>query len=304
MTVDVADPIRSPVVALGAPVGGTPVLLVHGSTGTAAAFRSVARHLGQHRPCLGIEAEEVPPDLPAPSVDALARRYVRAIRHVRPDGPYHLAGWSLGGAIAWSMAARLRAEGDDVTLILMDTRPPVAGAEPTDHAEALCDFAETFSQAVGGRRLLVDPERLRRLPDEDRQYAEILRRFTDAGLVDPDDHGYVLGRARTAVALTVAVSAWQPEPYGGAVHLLVPERPGAVHQLVAGWSRHCGGAISARSVPGDHISMLEPANAAQLADALRRVVVAAEQPPPGEESLVAEPSEGCRRFGRKDPSLR
>src|SRR6185295_8011629 len=35
------------------------------------------------------------------------------------NGPYHLGGWSMGGAIAFEMARRLRAAGEEVALLAM-----------------------------------------------------------------------------------------------------------------------------------------------------------------------------------------
>jgi amino acid adenylation domain-containing protein len=59
------------------------------------------------------------------SIGALAEELLQAIRHSSPHGPYRLAGYSLGGVLAYHLASRLRAGGDEVDfLALIDTMTP------------------------------------------------------------------------------------------------------------------------------------------------------------------------------------
>jgi len=52
----------------------------------------------------------------------MARTYLEEIRVVQKDGPYHIAGYSFGGIIAFEMAQQLRAAGSLVGLVgLIDT---------------------------------------------------------------------------------------------------------------------------------------------------------------------------------------
>ena len=89
----------------------------------------------------------------------MARRRSRGWRPVtsrrsalRPEGPYHLLGWSLGGMIAQEMAVQLREAGLDVGVVgLMDAAPLTgedlsadAAAEATDYAELLGTWRDFF----------------------------------------------------------------------------------------------------------------------------------------------------------------
>ena len=47
-------------------------------------------------------------------IDEMADAYVESIRAVQPRGPYALAGHSLGGVVAYEMARRLVARGEEV----------------------------------------------------------------------------------------------------------------------------------------------------------------------------------------------
>lgn len=72
----------------------------------------------------------------AADFDALVDTYVRRVRALQPDGPYHLLGWSLGGALAYAVAAALERTGAPVgVLALMDSYPSSAWmAQPQPEA--------------------------------------------------------------------------------------------------------------------------------------------------------------------------
>src|SRR5207244_13147005 len=54
---------------------------------------------------------------------------VEAMRVAQPRGPYHIAGYSLGGLLAYEIARQLRAAGEEVAwLCLLDTAAPPAVA--------------------------------------------------------------------------------------------------------------------------------------------------------------------------------
>ncbi|MGH7722019.1 MAG: amino acid adenylation domain-containing protein [Candidatus Dormibacteria bacterium] len=59
------------------------------------------------------------------SVEDLAAGILRTIQQTQPTGPYHLAGWSMGGLLAYEIAGQLRAAGEVVAwLALLDAGPP------------------------------------------------------------------------------------------------------------------------------------------------------------------------------------
>ncbi|MGK8523604.1 condensation domain-containing protein [Nocardia asteroides] len=110
---DVVLPIR-----LG---GDEPALFcIHPSSGMAWTYLGLADALAPGRPIYGLQA----PDLgghepPARSIEEFAERYVREIRTLQPEGPYHLLGWSFGGLIAHAAAALLKAEGAEVGVVAL-----------------------------------------------------------------------------------------------------------------------------------------------------------------------------------------
>ncbi|MEM7251266.1 MAG: AMP-binding protein [Pseudomonadota bacterium] len=62
---------------------------------------------------------------------ALAAHYLREITAIYPDGPYAIAGHSLGGTLAHEIACQLRHQGRDVSLLaLIDTASPLGNRPP------------------------------------------------------------------------------------------------------------------------------------------------------------------------------
>ncbi|GAA2515393.1 non-ribosomal peptide synthetase [Winogradskya humida] len=257
-----AGPVLPAGVVAISPAGSlAPLFCLHSSTGTALPYLPLDGTLHPDRPCYAIEADPV-----VATIDELTDRAVTLITTVRPAGPYHLAGWSLGGGLAWSVAARLQALGHDVaSLTLLDTHPPVVQEQPPSHADGVRSFAHTVARSPMPLDLPADAS------DED-QLAVAVTALQDAGLVRPGDRADVLGRGRLFIALMAAASTWRPEPYKGAVDLVVAADPGNVRELVDGWTGWTDGPLRTRVVPGDHFSMVDEVHAAGLGRVLEGIM--------------------------------
>ena len=118
-----------------------PLFLIHPAGGLGWGYRHLARELGGTRKVWALQHPGLDPENALPGgLDALARDYIARIRAVRPDGPWHLAGWSVGGIVAQIMAAILQDMGQPAgAVIALDSYPAdVWRAEPEpDPVEAL-----------------------------------------------------------------------------------------------------------------------------------------------------------------------
>ncbi|WP_222183765.1 non-ribosomal peptide synthetase [Geminicoccus harenae] len=113
-----------PCIRLGADRGGElpPLFCIHPAGGIAWCYGGLARALGGSRPVFGLQADGLDPVAPLPaSLDEMAETYLARIRPIRPDGPIHLLGWSVGGIVAQAIAARLGAEAG--LLAMLDSYP-------------------------------------------------------------------------------------------------------------------------------------------------------------------------------------
>ncbi|MET9360245.1 amino acid adenylation domain-containing protein [Streptomyces sp. NPDC006632] len=108
-----------------------PVFCLHSGVGFALSYMPLIRHLGAEHPVYGIQAPYVVAGAPLPtSIEETAAEYISMIKKVRPEGPYHLLGWSLGGLLAYEIAVQLRAAGDEVGLVAnLDSYPRTAADE-------------------------------------------------------------------------------------------------------------------------------------------------------------------------------
>ncbi|SHH54662.1 type I polyketide synthase [Cognatishimia maritima] len=108
----------------------TPFFLVAGMYGNVLNLRHLAHLVGADRPFYGLQARGLFGDA-APHDDLVeaARDYLVELRQVQPHGPYMLGGFSGGGLTAYELARQLKAEGEEVSLLVMlDTPLPVRRA--------------------------------------------------------------------------------------------------------------------------------------------------------------------------------
>jgi amino acid adenylation domain-containing protein len=123
-SVDGRDQAASQSVVPIRPEGSKPPLfLLHVYDGEILVYRQIVRHLDTDRPVFGIRAAKLAGDpTSVSSMEELAGIYVREILRVRPEGPYHLAGYSCGGLVAFEIARQLRLASKSVGLLaILDT---------------------------------------------------------------------------------------------------------------------------------------------------------------------------------------
>lgn len=114
-------------------VGGsrTPLYLVPPEAATSVRFVRLAKALGPEQAVfgfnpLGMDGVATAQD----SVEAMASLYLAEMRLLQPEGPYLIGGMCFGATVAYEMAQRLVAEGEEVPLlIILDGAPPVVEGE-------------------------------------------------------------------------------------------------------------------------------------------------------------------------------
>ncbi|ATL25930.1 non-ribosomal peptide synthetase [Streptomyces formicae] len=112
--------------------GGPPLFCVHAASGLAWPYARLLPHLPADLPVYGLQSPAVEAPGTGPlTPESMARDYAARIRAVQPHGPYHLIGWSVGGNIAYAVAAELTAAGQQVAFLgLLDSYPPDPGLLP------------------------------------------------------------------------------------------------------------------------------------------------------------------------------
>jgi len=100
--------------------GDNPPLFVPVVSNDMLMYKNLSSCLGRNQPIYAFRASD-----PTLSTDALAERLILHIRSIQSHGPYHLAGLSGAGMLAWVMAQKLQRQNQKVALLaLLDTYGP------------------------------------------------------------------------------------------------------------------------------------------------------------------------------------
>jgi thioesterase domain-containing protein/acyl carrier protein len=220
----------TPLVSLAAEGTRPPLYCVHPLGGTVFCFADLARHLAPSYPLYGLQAPGLTQDAPPrASIEELAALYVEVLRARQPTGPYHLAGYSMGGLIALEMARRLHT---GARLAIIDAVPP----QPWMRALPEADDAQLLAEALGA------PDASSALDKETPGLLPMLRAHQRAML------------------------AYEPAPYAGPLVVLLSDGTLAAGGAEA-W-RALAPLAKIHPLPGDHNSLLHEPHVAVLAQRL------------------------------------
>jgi tyrocidine synthetase-3 len=104
------------------------LFFVHDTTGEVDRFIKFCNYLKIGFNCWGLRADRLENYIPLNiSLKDIAQKYIKKIKKVQPPGhgPYYIAGWSMGGLIAFEMARQLEKEKEKVAFLgLIDSKAP------------------------------------------------------------------------------------------------------------------------------------------------------------------------------------
>jgi acyl transferase domain-containing protein/thioesterase domain-containing protein/acyl carrier protein len=251
------------------PVGEkAPLFIVHGAGGNILFLWSLARAMAGSRPIYGFQAHGVDgSDMPDPTIEAMAARYVAELRAKHP-GPYLLGGYSGGGIVTFEMVRQLQEQGADVQyMVLFDSVPP--GRAYVSERAALRNLARNV------KRHGLDPlrpyirEHLRAraskfIPRRPGRAAQIESDERELGQRDVEDLGFV----NLFYYFSAAADRYEMKTVDVDAAILKAEWvwPTQPHDYY--WSNHINGHLDIVEVPGDHNAMFYPENAPRLAEVL------------------------------------
>ncbi|MEQ8767700.1 MAG: thioesterase domain-containing protein [Planctomycetota bacterium] len=109
-----------------------PLYLLPSADGSLSETRRLVRELGSDRPVLAFQPPTWPKEDPL-TLPMMAQHYLLELDKRHPGGPVHLAGFGLGGPVAFEIARRLSADDRAASLFLIDTWTPT-GSVPTPHS--------------------------------------------------------------------------------------------------------------------------------------------------------------------------
>ncbi|HEX5113566.1 MAG TPA: amino acid adenylation domain-containing protein [Pseudonocardiaceae bacterium] len=105
-----------------------PWWFVHSGGGLCWPYLGFAGLLPPGRPIYGLQAKGLAGGTPLPeSIEKIVSDYADVILAGQPAGPYHVAGYSIGGTLAHAVAAELQRRGHEVAVLAMLDSVPAAG---------------------------------------------------------------------------------------------------------------------------------------------------------------------------------
>jgi len=242
------------------------LFIAHGLGGSVIDFFQVVRNIRTSHPIQGMQAKGIDgTEEPFDRIEDMAHFYLDAIRQVQPHGPYLLAGYSLGGLVAFEIAQRLIADGEKVALLAMlDSYPDIRYLSLVQRIRLVTRLATR--RAASAMKLSVREALFLAIrPSRRRSLAPRVSYQPPANMpLSP-----AMQRARECAYL--ALTHYRPRFYAGKISFVraaiptdFPADPAAV------WA-HLANEFEVETVPGDHLGIMST-HYEKLASAISRYV--------------------------------
>ncbi|MGA9675390.1 MAG: thioesterase domain-containing protein, partial [Mycobacterium sp.] len=235
-----------------------PVFVFHPAGGSTVVYEPLLNRLPADTPMYGFERVEG-------SIEERAAQYVPKLIEMQGDGPYILAGWSLGGVLAYACAIGLKRLGKDVQWVgLIDAvrageEVPQTKEEVRKRWDRYARFAErTFNVTIPA----IPYEQLEELDDEG-QIRFVLDAVSQSGVQIPAG---IVEHQRTSYLDNRAIDTAQIQPYDGHVTLYMADRYHddaimfepryAVRKPDGGWGEYVSD-LEIVPIGGEHIQAID-----------------------------------------------
>ncbi|MFC4376653.1 polyketide synthase Pks13 [Nocardia halotolerans] len=238
----------------------TPVFVFHPAGGNTLVYEPLLKRLPADTPMYGFERVDG-------SIEERARQYLPELRKIQGNGPYVLAGWSLGAVLALQVGQLLREEGADVRYVgLIDLAMTVEGEDnsPEERVRRLERY-QAFAKKTYNVPTTLDREQIEELAavSDAEQFSMISDLIKLSGAKIP---GGVLEHQRTSWLENRALLAVEPRQYDGDVVLYLADRyhDGAIEleprfadrRPNGGWDEYIPN-LEVVHIPGDHLQIVD-----------------------------------------------
>ncbi len=274
----------SSIVKLQAGGSKPPFFLVHGvGSGMFWGYANLARALGLDQPVYAFKSRGLAGLDEFTTIEAMATQYVTDLRRFQSSGPYYLGGYCFGGNVAYEMARQLRAQDQQVGLLLL------LNCWPNNSSYTRLSWTPAFFAKFAWNLLVRLRYQIRVGAQRPRDYfkwrsawlGKRIRAFcvrTADARIGVEDMVDLSGQSQRERSLwRTHVRAWlqfTPLPYDGEIVLLRTRG----HPLVCsfdhrmGWGAYAAGGVTVRVCRGDHESILEQENVEDAARHLRTIL--------------------------------
>ena len=255
-----------------------PLYCIHAHGGHVLFYYDLAHGLDTDQPVFGLQAHGLDDaQLRHTRVEEMAAHYIEEIRTFQPHGPYLLAGFCLGGLVAYEMAQQLRAQGQPIGfLALLDSNATGGRLATSDtHSrryrwQRKAQRARHYIQAL---RLLERKDRLSflRLKAGNAMHKLLLAVQDQLERMPPLKRLMPPRLQALEAEPYLTVEPYTPGVYPGDMTLFQASTQGAgfVQDEWMGWGELVKGEITIHTIPGYRETMLEPPGVRLLARKLQ-----------------------------------
>ena len=248
----------------------SPFFCVHPLGGALSRLRKLATLSGSEQRFYGLQPYGLDgKHEPHASVEEMARAYIDEIRRIQPRGPYRIGGFCLGGLVSFEMGQQLRAEGEEVSLLLMiECYFPAA----PEHLHTRGDRLAWADNHLGELLRLSTSEKLgyigRRIG---RAALRIGTNLVPRKLRESGESSLTRAIRHVTQANLRAALNYHPHTYPGKVTLFccAEKSTRSYEDRRLAWSQVAAGGLEVHLVPGNHLSILDDPHIEIVANKLR-----------------------------------
>jgi thioesterase domain-containing protein/acyl carrier protein len=247
--------------------GNVPIWLIHPGGGTVFCYRQLVEHFPSEHPVYAIQSPEIAGlDASGLNFDGLCQRYMAEILRVQTDGPICLAGWSMGGAIAFRIAELLERAGHSVGWVGVFDTVLHEKIKPLDFEEfVIWAFTRTHAGAwsadatldAGRKRVTAyvaqhGTEHFRQRLSTDPQWLE------NELLPDSDCLAFVQQQYEIMRSHSTLMAEFVPGQIDAPLHVFMAQASVESEETETDWMFHTrhAGESTVRTLPGNHENVI------------------------------------------------
>ncbi|KAI0139124.1 acetyl-CoA synthetase-like protein [Hypoxylon sp. NC0597] len=278
-----------PVVTLRATGSKTPLWLIHPGVGEVLVFVGLAQHMAvDDRPIYALRARGFEPgQVNFSNIAEAVDTYVGAVRRRQPRGPYALAGYSYGTMLAFEMAKKIEAVGEEVRFLGSFNLPPHIKTRMRQLGWNMCLLH--LAQFLG---LITEEFTENEVVEKDSPYRQASRSEALARVLELADdirlHDLGLGPQELArwadVAYGLQSMATEYDPSGSVgvidifhaepLKVAAPSREEWVSKQLSKWSDFCRSEPRFHEIGGAHYTMIGEEHVHSFSEKLRAALAA------------------------------
>lgn len=245
-----------------------PLYIVHGIGLNVLNFRGLALNVDDEQPIYGLQAVDADDPIdPLFTIEEIAAFYNNEIISHNPNGPYAIAGYSIGGVIAYEMVKQLKNQGKEVKLLVMfDSSIQIPTYQFKLFKKLYIKGLRQFFK-LRFRILSFSKQPKKNIQYLTQVYKQHFRKIVFNSI---DTYGLPDYMTKTIMKITNAFYRYKIEPFDIKIDLFITEK---VYYLddpkFLGWKKFAKKGITVYNVSSAHNDMFESRYIKEIADLLQ-----------------------------------